>query len=77
MRCVSKIEVRYGSRCEVRSTQILNVRFRTAILGSNVKLRQRYTLIFASPGTKFLSVERSLKTNIFAVFNEILVDVEL
>ena len=28
-------EVRYGSKCEVRSTQILNVPYRTAILGFN------------------------------------------
>ena len=38
LRYASKIElkygtlVRYGSRCEVRSTQILNVLYRTAIL---------------------------------------------
>ena len=43
VRYASKIEpkygtlLRYGSRCEVRSTQILNVPYRTAILAEDKK----------------------------------------
>ena len=37
--------VRYGSRCEVRSTQILNVPYRTAILDDN-QIQKTFLLWF-------------------------------
>ena len=50
VRYASKIELkygmllRYGSRCEVRSTQILNVPYRTAILARYAETRKAATL---------------------------------